>query len=148
MDSKEFKELFFDTGKKYGLNKKFAGLFIESTECIFVTYLQKSSYGNYYQMIIKIYVQGMFGRTYVSNKELVKTDIGDVQTGEPKEYRRIFDFDVFLDDAERIEKLNRLFEEFILPFAKRSLTKQGLRQLAKNGDISLLPAVEKELAVL
>jgi hypothetical protein len=147
MDSKEFKKVFGEIAKTNGFESAFGGWFKESPECIAVLELQKSNFGNYYQLNIKIYVQGMFSRTYNKNKDLVKKDVGHIRNGEPPEYKSVFDFDEPMDDGKRREKLEKLFSEFITPFTNKALSKFGIKELADKGIITLLPAVQKELGL-
>jgi hypothetical protein len=146
MDSKEFKKVFGEVAKSNGFESAFGGWFKESAESIIVLDLQKSNYGDYYEMNIKIYVQGMFGNSYTRNKDLVKKDTGDIFRRQPPEYKDVLDFDTPLDDEKRKERLAKLFSEFIAPFTNRALSKLGIKELAETGEITLLPAVKKELA--
>lgn len=72
MDSKDFKGAFNEIARKSGFEKACGGWFKESDECIAVLDLQKSNYGDYYELNIKLFVQGMFGNHYVKGKDLVK----------------------------------------------------------------------------
>ncbi|MEY2650726.1 MAG: hypothetical protein RL608_1400 [Bacteroidota bacterium] len=146
MDSKDFKKVFGEVAKSNGFESAFGGWFKESAESIIVLDLQKSNYGDYYEMNIKVYVQGMFGNSYTRNKDLVKKDTGDIFRRQPPEYKDVLDFDTPLDDEKRKERLAKLFSEFIAPFTKRALSKLGIKELAETGEITLLPAVKKELA--
>jgi hypothetical protein len=95
-------------------------------------------------LIIKVYVQGIFGNSYSISKSLLN-GMGDVFRGAPTEYNDIFDFDNMMDDKRRIEKLNDLFKNFISPFASEALTRDGIISLAKKEMIYLLPAVKQQL---
>ena len=68
MDSKEFKKIFGEVAKSYGFERAFGGWFKDSAESIVVLDLQKSNFGDYYEMNVKIYVQGMFGNSYSKSK--------------------------------------------------------------------------------
>jgi len=81
MDNKEFKVLFGIIAKENSFERAFGGWFKESPECIAVLDLQKSNYGNYYQLMFKVYVQGMFGNVYIKSKTLLK-NTGSVFRGE------------------------------------------------------------------
>jgi len=58
MDNKEFKKVFGDIAKVNGFDRAFGGWFKESSECILVLELQKSNYGDYYYLNIKIFCPG------------------------------------------------------------------------------------------
>ena len=142
MESKEFKKVFEKVAKANNFEKAFGGWFKESTECIVVLCLQKSNFGDYYELNIKIFIQGMFGNKYTRSKDLVKKNVGDVFTRQPSDYSNVLDFDI------SIEKLESLFREFIVPFTDLALSRLGLRELAKEGKIFLLPAVKEGLTIL
>ena len=146
MNSKEFKNVFDEVAKRNGFKKAFGGWFRESPECIIVLALQKSNYGDYYELLIKIYIQGLFEKIYFINKDLVNKEVGHIRSGASKEKREIFDFDNPMDEVLRKERLEKLFSEFIVPFTERALSKSGIRNLAERGEIFLLPAVKEELA--
>ena len=50
MESKEFKKVFEKVAKANNFEKAFGGWFKESTECIVVLCLQKSNFGDYYEL--------------------------------------------------------------------------------------------------
>lgn len=146
MDSKEFKNIFDEIAKSNGFEKAFGGWFRESPECIIVLDLQKSNFGDYYELNIKVFVQGMFGNTYVKGKDLVKKHTGDIFTRQPNNYKNVFDFDTSMDDDKRKQGIEELFSEFIKPFTDKALSRQGLKELEVQEKIFLLPAVKEELA--
>jgi hypothetical protein len=145
MDSKAFKKVFGDEAKSNGFESAFGGWFKTGEECIVVLDLQKSNFGDYYQLMIKVYVQGMFGNTYSISKDLVKKESGDVFRGEPPNYEGVFNFDEPMDDEMRKERLAKLFSEFIVPFTDKALSRQGLKELAAKEEVFLLPAVKVQL---
>jgi hypothetical protein len=145
VDRKEFKKIFDIIAIKNSFERAFGGWFIESSECIVVLALQKSNYGDYYQLMIKIYVQGAFGNKYSISKDLVKRHGGNVFRGQPPQYKDVFNFDVSIDDDKRKQRLEELFSEFIEPFTNKALSKSGIRELADKGQLFLLPAVKEGL---
>lgn len=146
MDSKEFKTVFGDVAKAHDFKKAFGGWYKESPECIAILELQKSSYADRFYLNVKIFVQGVFGKTYTPSKDLIKSSMGHVNASETKEYSDILYFDEPIDDNLRIERLRKLFENHILPFTSKTLSKSGIRELADKGDLFLLPAIKEELA--
>ncbi len=145
MNRIEFKNLFDSVAKVNGFKKLFGGWYKETPECICVLELQKSNFGDYYQLLIKIFIQQAFNKTYIPNKELMKSSLGHVDAREPPEYRSVFDFDEFVDDEIRRNLLEKLFREYIVPFTDRVLTRSGVRELSSKGEVFLLPAVKKEI---
>lgn len=145
MESKEFKNIFGLVAKSKGFESAYGGWFKESEECIIVLNLQKSNFGNYYQLMIKVYVQDLFGNKYSKSKDLVKKDGGDIFRGEPPQYKSLFDLDHPMDDQDRKDKLVKSFYDFIIPFTDKALYRKGLKELADKDDIFLLPAVKQQL---
>lgn len=96
-------------------------------------------------MNIKVYVQGIFGNKYTKHKNLVKRESGDIFRRQPSDYNDVFDFDTQMNDGKREERLKNLFGEFIVPFTNKALSREGLKYLEVEEEISLLPAVKKEL---
>lgn len=139
--------LFSDIAKSNKFKNAFGGWYQESDECIIVLYLQKSNHGDYFEMSIKVYVQGILGNRYRISKHLIKRDVGDIFRRHPSEYSAMFDFDTPMDKQKRRDKLEVFFSDFVVPFTDKALSKSGIMELAKNGDITLLPAVKSELAL-
>jgi len=148
MNNKDFKIFFDGVAKINGFVKAHGGWFIESPEAIVVLDLQKSNFGNYYQLIIKIYIQGVFGQSYTISKDLVKKDVGDIRSGEPNEYSRIFDFENQLSANDRRELLLLLFENHIHPFTEKALTRAGIKDMYQNEDLFLLESIKGELGII
>ncbi|WPU92463.1 DUF4304 domain-containing protein [Mucilaginibacter sabulilitoris] len=145
MNSKEFKIAFDNIANEYSFEKAFHGWFKESRDCIAVLDLQKSNFGVYYELNIKIFIQGMFGNSYSKNKDLVKKEIGDIFLRQPNDFRDVLDLEVPMEDKLRKEKLGQLFNEFIMPLVEKALTIHGIKELANKGQIFLLPAVKQRL---
>lgn len=147
MDNKIFKKIFSIIAKKNGFESSSGGWFKESEECIFTIQLIRSNFGNYYMVEFKTYIQGAFDSRYVKSKSLLK-DIGHVFRGEPKEFEAALNLEQKMGDEERTQKLESLFQDFIVPFSEKALTKLGINELAEKGEIYLLPAVKEELEKL
>lgn len=93
MEKSEFKKFFGKEARNNGFEFAFSGWFKESTECIIALDLQKSNYGNYYYINIKIFMQGCFGKQYVKSKYLVKNEIGNIFSRTPDNYAEVLDLD-------------------------------------------------------
>lgn len=145
MNSKEFENIFDGIAISNSFEKAFGGWFKESDECVVVLDLQKSSFADYYELNIKIFVQGIFGNTYVKDQDLMRKHIGDIFTRQPKEYKDVFDFEISIDGDKRKRELEELFSEFIRPFTDKALSRHGLKELAAQEKIFLLPAIKMEL---
>lgn len=110
---------------------------------IVILELQKSNFGDYYMLNIKIFIQNAFGSNYTITKALVKSSLGHVSS--QLRDKDFLDFDNSLADTERKGKLYACFSEFIIPFTKKALSKAGVRDLAESGVVNLLPAVKQQL---
>jgi len=144
MDNKEFKLVFGKIAKTHNFRKVFGGWYKESPECLALLELQKSNFGNYYQPNIKIFIQGVFGKTYLPDKNLFNNSVGHVNSGVTKDFRNVFDFDAPIDDNLRVERLREIFDNHIVPFTDKALSKSVIRALAASGQIILLPAIKEE----
>jgi hypothetical protein len=143
MNSKEFKNLFDKVANKNGFIKAFGGWFKQNPECICVLELQKSSFSDSYYLNIKVFIQGAFGITYLINKELIKSSMGDI-TKQERDID-ILNFEASMDDGQRKEKLEELFIKLIVPFADKTSTRDSIKKLVEKAELVLLPAVKKEL---
>jgi|LauGreDrversion4_2_1035121.scaffolds.fasta_scaffold326721_1 hypothetical protein len=145
MVNKDFKKQFGVLAKSNEFKNAFGGWYKESAECIVVLELQKSNFGYYYQLLIKIFIQGAFNRTYTIDRKLIKSSMGHVTTNETSNYTAVLDINEPMDDSVRKELLGELYQNHIVPLTDRALTRNGIKELAKNGEIFLLPAVKREL---
>ncbi len=147
MDSKQFKKVFLEIAKEYGFKNAFGGSYIESSTCIFILELQKSNFGNYFEINMKIYIQGAFGNTYIPNKDIIKNDIGDIFTRPLAKYHSIWELDNDIHDEERKNKIKLFFEEYIKPIQEKVLTISGIKELSTedNDHFFITPAVKNEI---
>ncbi|BFO64665.1 DUF4304 domain-containing protein [Chryseobacterium sp. KCF3-3] len=145
MNSKEFKSLFGSIAKENDFLQAFGGWYKESPECIAVLELQKSKYGDYYMLNIKIFIQGSFDTNYSPTKELIKSPMGDIG-------KQIMDdvlsFDKPMSDELRTERLKELFSNTIKPYVSKLMTKANIVDLESKGEIMVLSSVKKELEKL
>lgn len=146
MEKDQFKNLFDTIAKNNGYSAAYGGWFKESEDCIFVLELQKSNFSNSYYLNIKTYIKGSFGRVYSINKDIIKKEMGNIFTRQPKEYDEVFDLDSPIVADLRKHRLEDLFREYIIPYANQMLSKAGIVEYAKNGGF-LLPAIKKELGI-
>ncbi|CCB86779.1 unknown protein [Parachlamydia acanthamoebae UV-7] len=103
MDNAEFVKLYCKIGLLNGFTKAFGCLWKESNECIVMLELQKSNYGNYYELNVKIFVHGAFGDIHRKSKDL-KKDVGHVFTRSPSIYGEALDLDTPIDLEIRTQK--------------------------------------------
>jgi hypothetical protein len=147
METKDFRKLFKALAKKKDFEFAFNGWFKQSEECIFTMELIRSNFGRYYMIDLKIYVQGTFGNRYVKDKILLR-NVGDFSTRTPKQFDAALDLEQQMEDVERTQSLESLFQDFVVPFSEKALTMHGIEELVKNEELYLLPAVKEELEKL
>jgi hypothetical protein len=128
MDNKQFKKMFGKTAEKYGFTPLHTMWFKESDECIAVLELQKSNFGNYYQLNIKAFVHGIFRERYEKTKELKKNG-SCIHAGHPDIYDKFLDLDVQMEDKERGEGVESLFHDSLQERTNKLLSKTGIKKL-------------------
>lgn len=147
MEEKEFKKMFGQIAGANGFDRAFGCWIKQSSECLFVLNLQKSNYGRYYYLNVKIFIDGLFGRQNQIDKNLLKNDVGHVSTRQPNEFAPPLALDNRMDEQQRAVELLRLFDEFLVPLANKAMTRSGVIELGRSGEIFLLPAVHDALEV-
>ena len=145
MDNKKFKQLFNDVARLYDFEQAYGAWFLESPECIVVLELQKSYFGNYYELNIKSFVQGAFGNHYVKSKDLAKKYLGNCFGRQPSEDNDIFDLEEDMEDECRKERLEYFFKNFLAPLLPKLLSLSDLSKLPEYGDIFIPSAVKNEI---
>lgn len=145
METKDFKKIFGDVAVANGFERAYEGWFKVFPEIIQVLELQKSNYGHYCYLNIKLFIQGVFGKEYVKCKQLVKNLNGNIFLRQPDKYSNLFDLDVELNEDERKQGIEKLFSEYINPLTISTTNKADLINLYNKGGIEIWPGVKKEL---
>lgn len=148
MESKDFKRMFGRVAEDNGFKFIFGGWYIESSECILVLDLQKSNYGNYYELNIKIHIQECLDQTFTLSKKLIKGNMALADRGQPKEYDDFFNLEVPISDEQRRQGFERFFNEFMVPFSFKALNRGGIKELGEAKLIFLTNSVKKSLEAL
>ena len=73
-DIAEFKQLFSEVAVAHQFVRDHGGWFRESPECIVVLNLQRSNFGRYFELNVKVFVRGLFGESRARAKDMVKSD--------------------------------------------------------------------------
>ena len=143
MERKEIIILFGNIAETHGFNKAFGGWYKCNDSIFVVIELQKSKYSNCYFINIKIFIKGLFDRSYVVDKYMIKNPGGDFtrQISQTKALNLTIEMSI----NERQEDIENLFSNFIDPFVINSLSFDGIKSLIKNGELFLFPSVKKEL---
>ena len=147
MDTKEFKKTFNSIALNNGFENDFGAWFKESDDVILALILRKSSYSKLYHLRIKLNFKNAFGQTFQREKEWVKHDIAHILSGPSIEFTDLFDLENQLTDLERTHKLEKLFLTVIIPLINKLLTRNGIIDLNKTGQLFLLPAIKEELGI-
>lgn len=145
MEKVPLKEILKGIAARYNFCFSSGFYYKKSNECIVVLELQKSNYGSYFQVNIKVFIQGLFDKTYLINKDLIHKNVPDLFLGIPKEYENLFDLEYNDKLNERKVGLEKLFESYINPLSEKLLTKEGIHLLSEKGEIFILPTVRRAL---
>ncbi len=86
-----------------------------------------------------------YGREFDKNKEWVKHDIANILVGPSKEFDDLFDLEKEMPKDDRLKLMGRLFRTDIQQLTEKLLSREGIIELYKTGQIFLLPAVKVEL---
>lgn len=147
MEKKDFKKLFAGVAESRNFSFQYNYWSVESNECILTLELQKSNFGNFYNLVMNVFIQGAFGNKYLKDKNLIR-DLGDITTGLPYEYYVYLDLDSSIEIQDRKRGFELLFDSFIIPFANKALSKKGIYELSAERRVILMPNVQKELDLL
>ena len=147
MDKIDFIKVFDDVAKSHGFVSKFGGWFFENEEAVAVLDLQKSKYGNYYDLNLKIFLIGVFKEQYEKSKALVKKDVGDIFSRQPLEYNEVFNLENNISIDRRRELLKTLFKVFVMPFLQQTMNKTSLKRAVSQNELFVLPAVKDALGL-
>jgi hypothetical protein len=145
VESKEFKSLFGKLAIENSFSAAHGGWYRESAECLLVLSLQKSNFGSYFDLNIKVFVQGLFGNVPKPDKETIKNEIGDVFRRQPKEFTNAFELDDTKNHEQHKIAIAFFFNEFLNPFSAKALSRSGIIELGLNGDLHIMPAVAQQL---
>jgi len=94
---------------------------------------------------IKLFIQGIFGKNYILSRELVNNDVGDIFRRSPKDFDQVFYLGTDLPDCVRVEHLKVFVDDFLCGFVQQASTVNGVKSLAEQGELVLLPAVKAAL---
>lgn len=147
MEIKDFKKKFANEVKQYGFQKVPGGWYKASPECMIGLYLQRSNFGAYYQLFMKIFIQGLFGKVYLPTKYWIGCSVGDIMFCMPDKgkYQALFSFDNEIDDINRMILLKEFMEEYMSWFSRDTLSLQGIKQLMEDGRLYVHPNVKTAL---
>lgn len=145
MEAKEFKAFLGDMAKAHGFMAAHGGWYRETASALFVLHLQKSNFGNYFELNLKLFLGRGLPSDSAEWKQLVKRDSGDIFRRQPVECREAFDLDAAITVADRRDTLDRMFTELLDRIASASASPAGLLQLRDEGVLYLLPMAEARL---
>jgi hypothetical protein len=146
MDTKEFKNLFGNIAKSHGFKSAHGGWHREVSAALLVLNLQKSNFGNYFEMNLKLFL----GETAVVDsaelKERVKSMSGDIFRRQPEEYSDAFNLDSSMSLADRRAAIEKMFRDLIDHIVSAGTAgSAGILRLRDEGVLFVLPSVEARL---
>lgn len=145
MEASEFKAVLGDVAKAHGFAAAHGGWYRETPAALFVLNLQKSNFGNYFELNLKLFLGQGAPSTAADFKKLVKRLSGDIFRRQPEEYREVFDLDAAITAADRRNRLERMFTELIDRIASAAASPFGILRLRDEGVVYLLPMAEARL---
>lgn len=148
MTEKHLVEMFDRHARASGFESRRGYWLLKSDECFVTLDLQQSRFGPYFEMNLKVFVQGLFGQRHLDSPKLAK-NTGDIFRRHPPAFADVFNLENKFSDEVRDARMHELFRDVIGPMSHRLLSRVGIGQLAKEkpDEIFLLPAVKKELGV-
>jgi hypothetical protein len=145
MEASEFKVLLGDVAKAHGFTAAHGGWYRETPAALFVLNLQKSNFGNYFELNLKLFLGHELPSSSAEFKKLVKSLSGDIFRRQPEEYREAFDLDAVVSAAGRKDLLDRMFTELVDRMVSASASPAGILRLRDEGVVYLLPTAEARL---
>jgi hypothetical protein len=145
MNAKKLKTLFNQVAGSFGFTSAFGGWVKQSPDCIVVLELQRSNFGDYFELNIKFFFIGLFGKIPSVDKTLIVKENGNVFLRPPKKYSSLFDISGEPNEAELTKGLSEFFRVFLMPIIAEGGSRSGMLKLADAGKVFLLPAVKAEL---
>jgi hypothetical protein len=145
MDTREFKSLFAEVAKAHGFHAAHGGWYQELPAALFVLNLQKSNFGNYYELNLKFFLSRKSPDDSAALKKLIKNQSGDIFRRQPEDFRIAFDLDAQLSVAERRAALDEMFCSLVDRMISAATDSAGILRLRDQGVLFVLPMIEARL---
>jgi len=145
MEAREFKSLFAEVAKAHDFLAASGGWYRELPVALFVLELQKSNFGNYYELNLKLFLDRTVPKDPKVFRRLIKSQSGDVFRRQPEEFRAVFDLDSTLDTPRRRAALELMFGALVERIATAATDSAGILRLREQGVLYLQPAIEERL---
>lgn len=145
MEYRDFKILLGTVAKAHGFSSYGGGWITKNNFVLFALHLQKSDFGRYSDLNMKLYIHPSAEISGEEMTKYVKNGSGDIFRRQPNEYRDVFDLDSNLDTPKRRSEIERMFTEIIDRINLSSSTPSGILRLRDEGMLHLLPKVEARL---
>lgn len=145
MDYVSLKSMVGEIAKDHGFRSAGGGWFMINDFVLIALNLQKSNYGRYADINLKIFLDMDVPRSGVELKPLITRLSGDIFRRQPRECNEALDLDSALDASARRTAIERFFAEIVDRVAVESSSASGLFSLRDEGVLYLLPAVEDRL---
>lgn len=145
MEANQFKAIFGGVAQAHGFTAAHGGWYQEHKAALFVLDLQKSNFGSYFELNLKLFLGHGPPINPAELKRLVRILGGDVFRRQPEEYRATFDLDASVDAADRRASLDQMFTELVDRIASAADSPAGILRLRDDGVVHLLPMAEVRL---
>ena len=145
MESRAFKALIGEIAGAHGFKSAHGAWYQELPIALFTLNLQKSNFGNYFDLNLKLFLRRTIPRGPGEMKRLLKGLTGDIFRSQPPECRRAFDLDEPLGVEERREIIDQMFKDLVDRIARASVAADGILDLRDQGILFLLPGIEARL---
>lgn len=137
--------MFGEVAASRGFRAAGGGWYREVSTGLFVLALQKSNFGNQFELNLKLFLNRAIPKDSASLKKMMKSMGGDIFRRQPEQYRSVFDLESGLSVTERKLSLEALFVEIVDKITTEACAPSGLLRLRDQGVIFLLPSVEAQL---
>jgi hypothetical protein len=144
MVAKEFRALFGEVARAHGFIEVQGGWYRELPAALFGLQLQKSNFGAYFELNLKLFLGRALPKEAAALKTLTKMS-GDIFRRQPTECRGAFDLDNDIGLDERRRLLEAMFRGVIQRIADGAGSPSGILALRDRGELFVLPAIETKL---
>lgn len=145
MDNKVFKRFFGEIAESHGFKSLRRGWFQEVSAALIILELQKSNYGNYYEMNLSLYLELPAVGSLAELASFVARNPPDVFRRQPTESSAAFDLDAGIDPLERERQLRQVFTDTVDEIVRGMSSPAGILNLRDAKLIFLRPDVEARL---
>jgi Domain of unknown function (DUF4304) len=145
MEAKEFKALVGKALKAREFSKLGVFWYLQSEEATITFDLQRSLYSRLFYLNINVFFVNVEGHDFTLNKKLYN------QGGRLIHYRPVvheqakwLDLENELSDEERVQQMEQVLDDYIMPETLKMLSRAGVLELYKEGKLPFLSEYTRE----